>query len=388
MDPKNKLQAARTALVLDQPFFGALLMRLKMVEDRRHKTMWTDGVSVGYNPEFVNEITSHELRGVLCHEVLHAVNGHTWRRGDRDPKRWNEACDYAINPIILDDAGLPLPEGALVDPRYKGLSVEQIYGQLRNTAQEEHQSSDQIQPKAGQDGNSDSSDGQGGSEGLGWGEVRDTPDPDRSAELESEWKMAITQATKAAEMYGKLPGSVRRMVDETLQEKVDWRSILQRFVQQSAQDDYSWRKPNARYLHLGLYAPALHSECMGSMVVVIDTSGSIDNRLLSQLSSEVNAIARGLMPEVIHVLYVDTKVNRADVFERGQEVEFHPVGGGGTDFRPAFDWVDAHALSPSCLVYLTDMMGAFPDTEPAYPVLWGDTYGAVSPPWGEAVRIS
>jgi Uncharacterized protein conserved in bacteria len=384
----HKLQVARTALVLDQPFFGALLMRLKMVEDTSHESMWTDGVFVGYNPAFVDGINIHELQGVLCHEVLHAANGHTWRRGHRDPKRWNEACDYAINPIVVDDAKLPLPKGALLDQAYKGMSVEQIYDRLRQNGDSGQQtqkgqgSGTGAQPQAG-----DGSGQQDDPGGAGIGEVRDTPDPDKSAELESEWKMAITQAAKAAQMQGKLPGSLQRLVEDTLQVKVDWRSVLHRFVQQAARNDYSWKKPNARYMHLGLYSPALHSEQMGPMVVVVDTSGSIDEGLLGQLSSELNAIAGEMRPDAVHVMYVDAMVHRVDEFAGGEAIEFNPVGGGGTDFRPAFDWVEKEGLNPSCLVYLTDMMGTFPESEPEYPVLWGDTLGAYPAPWGEVVPI-
>ena len=63
----------------------------------------------------------------VAHEVMHVANGHCWRQGARDPDRWNDACDYAINPIVLS-AGLVLPKGALIDARYTGKSAEEIYG--------------------------------------------------------------------------------------------------------------------------------------------------------------------------------------------------------------------------------------------------------------------
>ena len=76
-----------------------------------------------------------------------------------------------------------------------------------------------------------------------------------------------------------------------------------------------------------------------------------------------------------------------DVFERGESIAIEPKGFGGTDFRPVFKWVEEEGITPSCLVYLTDMAGTFPTHGPDYPVLWGDTEGYAPPPFGEHVRI-
>jgi predicted metal-dependent peptidase len=121
-----RIQKARTALLLDHPFFGSLLFRLKGRECRSIPTMATDGVSLYYNPEFVDTLNSATLSGVLAHEVMHPALQHHLRRSGRDLRRWNEACDYAINPLLLE-AGLSLPEGILVESRFRGMSAEQIY---------------------------------------------------------------------------------------------------------------------------------------------------------------------------------------------------------------------------------------------------------------------
>ena len=88
--------------------------------------MATDGVSLFYNPAFVETLNAAELAGVLAHEVMHPALQHHTRRGDRDRKRWNMACDYAINPLLLD-AGLTLPKDVLIDHRFRGMSAERIY---------------------------------------------------------------------------------------------------------------------------------------------------------------------------------------------------------------------------------------------------------------------
>jgi hypothetical protein len=129
-----RIQKARTTLLLDHPFFGSLLFRLKGRENRSIATMATDGVSLYYNPEFVATLNSATLTGVLAHEVMHPALQHHLRRSKRNPRRWNEACDYAINPLLLD-AGLSLPDGILVDHRFRGMSAEQIYNLREAEAQ-------------------------------------------------------------------------------------------------------------------------------------------------------------------------------------------------------------------------------------------------------------
>src|SRR6202167_2787306 len=131
-----RIQKARTSLILDHPFFGSLLFRLKGQECRSVPTMATDGVSLFYNPDFVETLNAATLAGTLAHEVMHpALHNHV-RRSGRDPKRWNIACDFAINPLLVD-AGLSLPGGVLIDNRFRGMSAEQIYNLLESESESE-----------------------------------------------------------------------------------------------------------------------------------------------------------------------------------------------------------------------------------------------------------
>ena len=104
--------------------------------------MATDGVSLYYNPDFVETLNAATLAGTLAHEVMHPALHHHVRRSGRDPKRWNIACDYAINPLLVD-AGLNLPEGVLLDNRFRGMSAEQIYNLLESEASQDSGSEDE-----------------------------------------------------------------------------------------------------------------------------------------------------------------------------------------------------------------------------------------------------
>ena len=152
-----RIQKSRTALLLDHPFFGALLFRLGASPSTSVATMATDGVSLFYNPEFVDTLNAAELAGVLAHEVMHPALQHHTRRGDRNQARWNMACDYAINPMLLD-AGLVLPKDVLIDNRFRGMSAERIYNLLEEDEKEEGSTGQsESQPGNGSGGSEDGS---------------------------------------------------------------------------------------------------------------------------------------------------------------------------------------------------------------------------------------
>jgi predicted metal-dependent peptidase len=126
---EQKLSRARTQLLLNQPFFGTLCLRLKLVPMPSFPTMATDGRRLAYNAAFVEKLTATELEGVLAHEVMHCALAHHCRRGDREAQLWNRAADYAVNPILIGN-GMTLPKDALIDPSFADLSAEEIYARL------------------------------------------------------------------------------------------------------------------------------------------------------------------------------------------------------------------------------------------------------------------
>ena len=409
IDPRITKQ--RRELVFSQPFFGALVLRLNVVEDRSCETFWVDGVDLGYNPDYLATLNDLEVRGVLAHEVLHVANGHTWRMGARDLERWNDACDYAINPLVLS-AGMQLPKGVLLDSRFLGKPAEEIYGQLTQEAKQKAKDKSSQNGKPGNSGDaggpgpqsptqpaSPTTSGQSGSSGVpceptasspSCGEVRQYAGADLPTK-EAEWKIAVIQAAKAAQMYGKLPGDLQAMVGEAVRPAVDWRAVLQRFAQQSTPEDYSFAMPNRRYLHLGLYLPSLHSPAIADAVFVRDSSGSVFDETQAQFDAEILSVFYSLRPARLVVMDCDKRVTQVQIFERGDSPELIPVrGGGGTAFAAPFERVIADGVDPAFLVYLTDMEGKFPAAIPRYPVLWASTTPlarAKKAPFGECVEV-
>ncbi len=102
-----KVSRVRIQLMLRHSYLASATARLKfhVTDEPWCPTMATDGFNIFINPYFVEEITEEETIGVLAHEVMHCILGHSDRRGDRDPELWNIAIDYATN-LILSDAVL------------------------------------------------------------------------------------------------------------------------------------------------------------------------------------------------------------------------------------------------------------------------------------------
>lgn len=332
---------------------------------------------------------------MLAHEVMHPALHHHVRRSGRSPRRWKEACDYAINPLLLND-GLRLPEGVLVDVRFCGMSAEQIYNLLDSGTEEEASGSDrENQEKGTVDGDqmdsADDSDQPSApiSDG-GIGQVLDAPLPSenipRPEEQARDWSIAASQATTLAVQAGKVPSGLARTLHGAAKASVDWREILHRLWSETTPADYSWMRPNRRHIWTGLYLPGVTREGVGELAIAIDCSGSVNPRQLSLFEAEVRSILEGQRPERVHVLYFDTTVQKVDTYNAGERVDLAPLGGGGTDFAPCFAWLEQHGIVPQTLVFLTDLYGNFPASAPLYPVLWAST-GNQHAPFGQVIPM-
>jgi predicted metal-dependent peptidase len=394
-----RIQKARTALLLDHPFFGSLLFRLKGQERTSIQTMATDGVSLFYNPEFVATLSQGELAGILAHEVMHPALQHHTRRGDRSLNRWNMACDYAINPLLID-AGLALPKDVLLDHRFRGMSAEHIYNLLDQDEQESKQKSGSSNrsddpSKSGDDGESSQDGSEDGPSAPitpgGVGQVLDAPlteeaDGKDSSEQARDWQIAVEQAESLAKLAGKVPTGLERSIKEAAQATVDWRELLRRLWSDTAPADYSWMRPNRRHIWVGLYLPGTVREGVGEIVIAVDCSGSVSARQLGLFEAEIRSILEGQRPQRTHVMYFDALVQKVDTYEAGQPIQLKPKGGGGTDFRPCFQWLDENHIVPQTLVFLTDLDGSFPNAAPAYPVLWASTESRHAP-FGQVIPM-
>jgi len=373
----DKVIKARTSLILHQPFFGTLALQLKLVEVtlqmqqsfyRPITTMAVDGIHMYYWPEFVLDLSEEELVGVVAHEVMHCAFKHMTRRHHRDPHRWNIAGDHVIN-LELKKANFTLPEPNLCDPQYENMSTEEVYARLPEP------------PKQGGKGKGKGEGGEGnsGQEGDldsgGCGGVMDASMPSDKAkaeEVERDWEANVRMAVNVAKgnNAGQLPGYLERLVKELKAPRVSWRELTRQFIDQSNTKDYSFKRPNRRYIHSGMIMPGLVSDALHELVMVIDCSGSISNEMMKSYVSEVaGALDEGTTDKLI-VVYADDGVRQVDEYLPGDIVECKTLGMGGTDFRATFNWIRENAPDAAAVIYLTDMMTSSFGEEPDCPTLW------------------
>jgi len=388
MSPASELFAkARAALLVGAPFWGVLSLRLAPVEDRSIRTMQTDGVSIRYNPDFVAGLSRGPLRAVIAHETLHCAALHHTRR-------WNIACDYAINPLLVE-AGFELPEGMLIDSAYAGMSAEDIYARLPQDVGENGDDQDSDDPggmggvtdppPGGADSGDPGPSGQPNQPGQPGAQAPSPgPSPADLARQEENWLIATAQAEATAKAMGIGAGDAARAIREQVAPKLDWRDVLRRYLSAAAKSDYAWTPPNRRHIARGLYLPSLRSETLGPVVVGVDTSGSIDDATLAAFAAEISAIMEDAAPEAVHVVYCDAAVKATGCFEPGDRIRLTPQGGGGTAFRPVFDWIARSDIRPVCAVYLTDLDGDDFGAAPEFPVLWVSTW-KTGAPFGEVI---
>jgi len=415
-DLETKLSAARTQLILDKPFLGALVLRLPLVEGDESwcKTTYTDMKKLYYNADFIEQLKPTETQFVLAHEALHCALSHFARRQHRIRHRWDLACDYAINPILVRE-GLTAPPNVMLMWDYEGMSAEEIYPLLsdnENDAQNElgqdNQQGDQEQGEESNQGEGKNTESQklsgqqqdDAEQGKGQsGEGKQTPDGkqnqpppqlnnDEVQSLTTQWQQRMAGAAQQAMQAGKLSQALMRLVDHLLQPQLPWRMLLARYMTATAREDYSYSRPSSRRGEPAIF-PRLRSHQV-NVVAAIDVSGSIATSELKEFLAEINQIKAQIRAKV-SLLACDANIDPDGPWEYEPWEEFVLPkmfsGGGGTDFRPVFDWVENQDLNPDLLVYFTDAEGDFPNQQPLYPVIWL-VKGRLPVPWGQRIQLN
>ncbi len=419
---ETKLAAARTRLILEKPFLGSLVMHLplKAADPKWCETTATDARNFYFNPGYIARLTLEQTQFVLAHEAMHCALSHFARRNHRQKHRWDVACDYAVN-MILDEERMQGPENALMSAAYRGLTAEEIYPLLHQDPPEQTQDKHLFDNEPSSEGgegepqeqseSQDQRDGQSGesepeqpddqtekgdqteqdeaeSEPQQAGARQEAPpppaDPDK---LDEQWKSRLAAAAQAARQAGKLSQSLMRFVDDLLSPQLPWRALLARYMMNAARDDYSFQRTSRR--ESDALMPRLYSQSVNA-VVALDTSGSVSEDELREFLSEIDALKAQVRASVtLHAC--DDKLDPHgpwhfamwEALDLPEEIS----GGGGTDFRPVFEWVERDRIGPDLLVYFTDAQGRFPATEPPYPVVWL-VKGKAGVPFGIRIQLN
>lgn len=349
MDPardnaaRERLIQARVTLLMKSPFFGNLATRLKLVNaDERMETAATDGRNLYYNSKFIMALAPEEVVFLIGHEILHLVYDHMGRRGDRRPRLYNVAADFCVNAdLVKHRVGRMITTvGCLYDEKYEGWTSEQVYDdlikdmpanldELCDMLLDEHMDNDNL------------------------------TDEERN-KLRNEIREAVLSAAKSAKSPGDLPASIRQMLEDMTEPKMNWRDLLNATIPSAFRSDYTWLKPSRRAWHMDAVLPGSDFEKQIDIVCAMDASGSCVDMLRDWLG-EVKGIMEQFQNYRIHLLTFDTDVYNPQIFTPeniNDLLDYKIMGGGGTLFEPVYRYLMDNDIVPEKLVWLTDLCAA------------------------------
>lgn len=382
---EERITQSRVRLLLNKPFFGQLATRLRLEDASDYiPTAATDGRRFLFNRAFVDSLTDAELDFLVGHEVLHCVFDHMEARGDRHPRLYNAAADFNINMTLMKQSvGDPIGEDKLgggkmcLDWKYDGWNSYEIYDDLYKNAKESE----------GMDVHLEISDGEAGDE-EGKGYSVQMSEEEKKA-LADEIKQATIQAAQAAGQD--VPDSIKRMINELVAPKMDWRDVLRTNMESSLKSDFTWMRPSKRSGEV--IFPGMNKDEVLKAFIALDLSGSISHELAKEMLSEVQGIMEQYADYEIHVCCFDTKIYNYDVFtsEDGRSImEYETMGGGGTDFDVVFKFLEEEAIEPDQLVMFTDgyPWGSWGNADycDTLFVIHGDPKGRIQAPFGVTVH--
>jgi predicted metal-dependent peptidase len=333
--------------------FSGLFMVGKVTVDETTPTARTNGVNVNYGREFVDSLTDKQLAFLILHENMHKAYRHlvVWEKlWKKNPQLANASCDYVINLQIFDydpqgnEVEMPTDANGevlgLIDEKYRGMDAHQVFLLLEKQQQQQGGSG-------------------GGSQGMDdhdWENAQEGT-PQEQEQIAKDIEGALRQG---AILAGKMGGNVSRDINELLTPKVNWKDALRDFVKTSTQgkDQTTWRRLHKRYIGMDIIMPSTYDEKVGSIVVAVDTSGSIGQAELAQFLGEVKAICDEVSPEQIDLLYWDTEVAGHETYMGAELASLTETtqakGGGGTSPECVPSYMKEKRLEPECVIMLTD----------------------------------
>ncbi len=373
------LLKAKSQLTLKHPYFGMLASRLKHEPSDTVRHYASNGVRFLYNPRFIAERSLEEVMFILTNCVMHHVLSHQQRRLNRIGPLWQLATDYAIN-TMLHNNGLEIPAGANYIKEYEGMYAEEIYTLLKEEIFHEIDGAFDDQPTSGENSDSkESAQEQGIFSDLG--NIEENLDD----QTQSQWQYAASLSQEVAMRKSAMPSGLERLAKKMITHHVDWRFELYNAINRHMRNNYAFMPPNKKHIHRGFILPSLSSDTL-SLAVAIDTSGSINEELLGAFISEFRNIMQNFPAVQIELIIADAKVHGHYTFQGGEKIDFPIKGGGGTDYRPVFEYIDSHLPMNTMLLYFTDGDGWFPKIPPSYEVLWALSRTA-KVPFGRALQI-
>ena len=345
----QKLDQAKTKLMLENPYFGTLVTNIDLRINNKIASFRPLGDVLEYNDEYLEVLSINEVATILANSAMHQALFHNNRGKDKISSIWNLASDYAINDLLVEN-GFMLPPMANYASRFEMLYAEQIYtillGELDLQDNDEHQEEEQ--------------------QNIEISEEEELPEELLAQE---EYELILEQLNIKLEQHGDLPKGIERFITNQKEPQISWRDELYRYVNAHAKSDYRMFPSSKKHLYRGIALPSIYGEEL-KIVVAIDTSASIEDKLLEIFLAELYEIMQVFTHYVIELIECDAKIQNIQHLTPQEPLEPTLKGGGGTDFIPVFDYIDKMNEDFKFLIYFTDGKGSFPNYEPLIDTLW------------------
>ena len=383
-------------------------------------TAATDGRRIFINPEYLMSLKPMEGVFVYAHEMYHVVSRHPQRmkhylaegklgKHPYEQQEGNIMADYVINADLVETGVGMINASWLWAGDVSGQELwEDVYARKYKAKPPGQGGSGQgpgrgttwaDSGKSNRGARTDTrADAQGGSFDTVLPPTIDDDTGKEDVPTETEFKEAVARAAEAAKTVGKLPAGMKRLIEEVLEPQVDWREHIRMLMTgKLGAKAETWAKPNRRYAAFGALTrtpfpimPGRRGYGADTVAVAVDTSGSIGKHELDAFMAEVSGVLADVKPRRIIVIGCDASVSQVDELADAEDLQALRVkgikGGGGTRFEPPFEYLAKENIKPESLIYLTDMLGSFPNDPPAYPVIWAATTDQKAP-FGDVVRI-
>ena len=360
MQLEEKISQAKARLLVNNPYFGMLASKLELIVNDNIEAFVSNGVKVEYREEYLDGLELGELEFIFANGAMHASLAHDKRKNNRSGWLWQMATDMAINDMLVEN-GMTLPYGAQYRKRFAGMYAEEIYAQLKDdilrdeeNLEYEADDSDDVEP------NSDKKE-----------ELTEQTPQQLQEEILHEQLLAEEAISLLESEFkkGEAPLHIERFFSLEYEGKIDWRDELRNAIDKYFRDDYTLLPPSKKLLYTGIYLPSTISQTF-RLVIVIDSSGSVDEELLNTFLGEVNFLMSLVTNYQIELIVCDDKVHSHKTFYSGESLDVSLKGGGGTSFKPAFTFVEENFDDVKLLLYFTDLDGKFPSEVPNYDVKW------------------
>lgn len=359
-EAEQALKVAKITLMMQKNTvcYTTVLFSLKQRFTEEIPTAATNGKELVINPHFFVGLTPNERLTLLAHEVLHVLLDHMHRIGDRIHELWNIAGDYVINGSLATAQYTPLKKW-LYESKYDGMTTEQVYNDLMKKPDQDRQNLI-AQCKAN---------------GFNGGDVTypDQVDPKDAVSQDEVTNIilrAVTQAKAMGQPPGTMPNEIEVELQKTLNPPLPWNVILQNYLTSFAQDDFSFRRPNKKFLPT-YYLPTAYSEAVCNIAVAVDISSSVTDHEFNVFIQKIDEIKKTMKPQKMTIISFNTKITGIQELtpEDNPLTKLKFKGRGGTHVGEILQW--AADNKPTVMLVFSD--GEFNHIEPKdkrVPIVW------------------